>query len=172
MQKVIFSLILVVFSSSYGFSYYYEGESENKDSVLTALITILKERQPEVLGMDKKDEIKFQTFSYLGYIINDDSIPTNRLVSVQTFYKNDSIDKKIIIYTTDVYLGYYKVQDATPRKILNYRYLTFDKMTTDFNDRPVPVKVNLSEGIPDRFEVKGEEIEFIRFLPDHLKERN
>jgi len=133
---------------------------ENKDSVLAVLLKKVRTEAPQVLDSNV-EEIKFQTFSYLGYIINDDSIPTNRIVTVQTYFKNDSIDKKILIFDQSTCIGYFCVKASLPQKILNFRYLIFPQMTTDINDRLVRQKINFSQGIPQKFQIEKEQFHFI-----------
>lgn len=146
------------------------GIPENKDSILTVLVNNIKLRQPGIIGAGTSSEVKFQSFSYLGYIMNEDSIPNHRILLSYTTYRNDSLDIKIILFTSNEYIGYYKVKDSKPKRIMNFRYLTFDVMTKDFNGHPVPVKINFSKEIPYKFNVGKDELTFVSFVPDHLNE--
>lgn len=146
---------------------------ENKDSVLNALITDIKENHPLVLGIGHEIPVKFQTYSYLGHIINKDSGSMHRLITVQTFFQNDSSDSKILIFEQELYMGYYHLKKVRAKRIVNSQYLTFDQMVLDINDHPVPVHVNLSKGIPYRFKVKEEELVLTpceTFLNDPIQE--
>jgi hypothetical protein len=140
----------------------YDGR-EDEDSVMTVLVEKLKLTSSLELISPETDSVRSQTYSYMGFILNADSAVVYRLLAVETEFMDDSVDRKLVIFDNEKAAGFFQIHNILPYRIVNYKYLTFDKTIADFNGHQVHVKINLSAGIPQHFNIGGDEFLFISF---------
>ncbi|MFN3404928.1 MAG: hypothetical protein ACK40G_12585 [Cytophagaceae bacterium] len=157
---IIIALIVVPISHSIASGY---NADPGKDSLLNVLMVKIKAEYPDLLI--KAEEADYQSYSYIGHIINEDSVVIYRIMSIQAKLKNSSSPiKKLLVFSPEKYLGCYDIDASQimPQRILNHKYLIFDYKV---EGQPKKTKINFQLALPEHFKVEEHEYYFNIYLP-------